>query len=110
MEMQVQVEVPERTLRQRMEALENANRVRSFRAQLKRDVKARRKSVGLLLLDPPERILSMKVFDLLLSAPKVGRVKVNKLLVQQRISPSKTVGGLTARQRHELVVALSRRS
>lgn len=89
-----------------MVALDNANRVRSFRAQLKRDVQARRSSAALVLLEPPADVETMRVFDLLLSIPKLGRTKVNKILVQNRISPSKTVGGLTARQRHELVVAL----
>ena len=40
---------------------------------------------------------------MLLAVPKYGRVKVNKVLVQCRISPSKTIGGLSQRQRTELV-------
>jgi len=48
----------------------------------------------------------MKVFDLILACPKYGRVKVNKILVQCRISPSKTVGGLSQRQRAEIVSML----
>jgi hypothetical protein len=31
--------------------------------------------------------------------PKVGRVKANRVLTSARISPSKTLGGLTERQR-----------
>jgi hypothetical protein len=34
--------------------------------------------------------------------PKVGRVKVRKILEKARISPSKTLGGMTVRQRTEL--------
>jgi hypothetical protein len=49
------------------------------------------------------------VFDLLLAVPKYGRVKVNKILSQCRISPSKTLGGLSERQRGELVTLLRRR-
>ena len=49
-----------------------------------------------------------KVFDMLLAVPKYGRVKVNKVLVQCRISPSKTIGGLSQRQRTELVSMLRR--
>jgi hypothetical protein len=48
------------------------------------------------------------VFDMLLAVPKYGRVKVNKVLVQCRISPSKTIGGLSQRQRTELVSMLRR--
>ena len=49
------------------------------------------------------------MFDLLLAVPKYGRVKVNKILAQCRISPSKTLGGLSERQRAELVALMRRR-
>jgi len=62
-----------------------------------------------LLLDPPDYLETAKVFDLLLAVPKYGRVKVNKILSQCRISPSKTLGGLSGRQRGELVDLLRRR-
>jgi hypothetical protein len=48
------------------------------------------------------------VFDMLLAVPKYGRVKVNKILTHCRISPSKTIGGLSERQRAELVSMLHR--
>ncbi|HVS28367.1 MAG TPA: integration host factor, actinobacterial type [Solirubrobacteraceae bacterium] len=99
---------PERSLGQRMDALQRANHIRTRRAQLKRDLKARRHSIEKLLLDPPEWTETAKVFDMLLAVPKYGRVKVNKLLMQCRISPSKTIGGLSERQRAELVTLLRR--
>ena len=99
---------PERSLVQRMEALERANRIRTQRAQLKRDLKAGRASIHDLLLEPPEYLETAKVFDMLLAVPKYGRVKVNKILVGCRISPSKTIGGLSPRQRTELVSMLRR--
>ena len=46
-------------------------------------------------MDPPEYVETAKVFDMLLAVPKYGRVKVNKVLTQCRISPSKTIGGLS---------------
>jgi hypothetical protein len=94
---------PERSLTQRMEALRRANRIRTKRAKLKKDLRAGRASIQTLLLDPPEYIQSAKVADMLLSVPKYGQVKVNKMLTQCRISPSKTIGGLSPRQRAELV-------
>jgi hypothetical protein len=99
---------PERSLNQRMEALARANEVRSARARLKRDLKAGRCSIEELLLAPPEYLQTAKVFDMLLAVPKYGRVKVNKMLLGCRISPSKTIGGLSERQRSELVVLLRR--
>jgi hypothetical protein len=99
---------PERSLTQRMEALKRANDIRTRRANLKRDLKAGRVHIHGLLLDPPEYVETAKVFDLLLAVPKYGRVKVNRILTQCRISPSKTVGGLSERQRNELVSYLRR--
>ena len=99
---------PERSLVQRMEALGKANEIRTRRAQLKRDLKSGRKSIHQLLLDPPHWIETAKVLDMLLAVPKYGRVKANKILTQCRISPSKTIGGLSERQRAELVQQLRR--
>jgi hypothetical protein len=42
---------PERSLDQRIDALSRANEVRALRAQLKRDLKAGRVSIGALLRD-----------------------------------------------------------
>src|SRR3954454_8944552 len=97
---------PERSLHQRMEALHRANAIRTQRAQLKRDLKGGRVSIHTLLLDPPDWIETAKVLDMLLAVPKYGRVKANKVLNVCRISPSKTIGGLSQRQRAELVSLL----
>jgi hypothetical protein len=99
---------PERSLDQRMEALKRANDIRTARAKLKKDLKASRANIHSILLDPPEYVLTAKVFDMLLAVPKYGRVKTNRILNQCRISPSKTIGGLSQRQRTELVGLLRR--
>ena len=99
---------PERSLVQRMDALSKANEIRTRRAQLKRDLKAGRTSIHKMLLQPPEWIETAKVLDMLLAVPKYGRVKAYKILTQCRISPSKTIGGLSERQRSELVTLLRR--
>src|SRR3954464_838128 len=93
---------------QRMEALQRANEIRTKRAQLKRDLKAGRASIHLLLMEPPDFIETAKVFDMLLAVPAYGRVKVDKVLRSCRISASKTVGGLSERQRAELISMLRR--
>ena len=99
---------PERSLDQRMEALKRANDIRSQRAKLKRDLKAGKVKIQALLLDPPEYVQTAKVIDMLLAVPKYGRVNVNRMLTSCRISPSKTIGGLSERQRNELVSYLRR--
>lgn len=91
-----------------MEALQRANNIRTRRAQLKRELRAGRTEINDLLLDPPDYLMTAKVFDLLLAVPKYGRVKANRVLTQCRISPSKTLGGLSQRQRNELASYLRR--
>lgn len=101
-------EAPERSLDQRMDALKRANNIRTARAQLKRDLKAGRKTIIEVLDDPPEYLLTAKVFDMLLAVPKYGRVKANRVLKDCKVSPAKTIGGLSDRQRKELVNLLRR--
>jgi hypothetical protein len=102
------VATPDRSPSQRLEALKLANAVRTERATLKRDLKAGRVRIETILLDPPECVHSAKVADIMLAVPRYGRVKVAKVLQRCRISPSKTVIGLSDRQRGELVDALHR--
>jgi S13-like protein len=99
---------PERSRAQRMDALKRANDIRSQRAKLKKDLKSGRANIHALLLDPPEYVMTAKVSDMLLAVPKYGRVKTHRVLTQCRISPSKTIGGLSERQRAELVSQLRR--
>jgi hypothetical protein len=104
----VQAQAPERSLDQRMEALKRANDIRVQRARLKKELKEGTASIEDVLLHPPDYVGTAKVLDMLMAVPKFGRVKAARLLNQCRISQSKTVGGLSDRQRAELV-ALFRR-
>ena len=103
-----QAQAPARSLDQRMEALKRANDIRVRRAKLKKDLKDGTVQIEGVLMAPPEYVETAKVFDMLLAVPKYGRVKVNKVLQVCRISPSKTIGGLSQRQRAELVSMLRR--
>lgn len=94
---------PTRTLEQRLEALQRANEIRSKRARLKRDLKQGTIKIDQILSDPPEYIKTAKVVDVLLAIPNCGKVKSAKVLNHCRISPNKTVSGLSERQRRELV-------
>lgn len=94
---------PARTTEQRMDALDKANAIRKRRAQLKRDLKAGRVSLRVLLADPPEWLESAKVIDLLMATPKYGRIKANTVMRRCQISPSKTASGLSDRQREAIL-------
>jgi hypothetical protein len=100
---------PPRSLTQRMSALDCANAVRIPRARLKERVKAGDLTAAVILADPPVCALTMKVWDLLLAQPHWGSVKVNKVFWRLQMSPSKTVAGLSTRQRVRLIDELAGR-
>lgn len=91
-----------------MDALHRANDIRSRRAQLKKDLKSGRVQINDVISDPPDYVMTAKVFDMLLAVPKYGKVKATRFINHCRISQGKTVGGLSERQRNELVDLLSR--
>lgn len=101
-------QAPERSLDQRMDALQRANQIRSARAQLKKDLKSGAVSIRDIIADPPDYVMTAKVYDMLLAVPKYGKVKATRFINHCRISQGKTVGGLSERQRNELVDLLSR--
>ena len=101
-------ETPTRSASQRHTALARANVIRVKRAGLKRDLKSGEKLLADVLLRPTEWVLTAKVYDLMLCVPGVGGVKAAKMLQHCRVSGSKTVGGLSDRQRTELVALLRR--
>src|SRR4051794_14068297 len=83
---------PDRTLAQRMAALDKADEVRIYRANLKRDIKAGISSIYDCLLNPPEMIKTMKLLDLMMALPNYGRVKSDRILKVCHISPTKKIG------------------
>ena len=96
-------QTPERSQQQRMEALRRANDIRSERARLKEAL--RNGEVAIAECCPIRRLRRTrpKCSISCLAVPKYGRVKANKLLERCRVSSSKTVNGLTPRQRKELL-------
>ena len=91
-----------------MIALRQSNHVRSARARLKRDLREGKVRLEQILTTNVDYLASAEVLDLLVAVPKIGPVKANRLLTTARISPSKTVGELTERQRARLIELLSR--
>ena len=100
-------DAPARSAAQRLGALRRANEIRVGRAQLKKHLAAGSVRISDILATPPECAQTQAVHDLLLALPKYGPARVARLLVHCRISPSKTVAGLSDRQRKELIGRLS---
>lgn len=90
-------------------ALRKANRTRLWRARAKAEIKAGRMSPSELMADPPEHARKMKVIDLLLATPQVGRTKAMKILRRAGVGPTRVLADLTTRQRSEVLAALPRR-
>ncbi|MGZ4337137.1 MAG: integration host factor, actinobacterial type [Gaiellaceae bacterium] len=94
--------VPGRSTEQRLRALQQANQVRSERARLKRELAAGEIGLVQILAQPPACLRTARVRDLLVALPKIGSVKAGRILARCGIAPSKTLAGLTDRQRAEL--------
>ena len=99
--------LPQKTDEQRREALARANEVRSARKRLKEELKQGTVDLGPLITEYPSFLANARISDLLQALPGYGTVKVGRLLSQCRVSPSKTVAGLTPRQRRDLAQALN---
>ena len=98
-------DTPARSAAQRLKALRRANEIRIGRAQLKKNLASGSVRITDILATPPECAKTQKVHDLLLALPKYGPARVARLLAYGR--PSKTVAGLSDRQRKELIGRLS---
>ena len=93
-----------RSEQQRRAALQNANRVRVARAALKQRLRRGEASISDVLTNPPEYMATASVGDVLLAVPKVGRFRAGRVLSPCRISPAKTLGQLTVRQRAQILM------
>lgn len=100
--------IPVRSNEQRLAALKRANVIRSTRAAWKRDVKAGRCDPWPTLIEPPAEFQTMRVYTALLALPAVGRSKAQEALKRAGVSPAKTLGGMTARQRSQLMALVRR--
>jgi hypothetical protein len=94
---------------QHLRALEQANRVRLARAELKREVALQQTSVVDVILDCPWQTESMSISDLLMSQRRWGRARCRRLLISLGIPENKQIGTFTDRQRTALVAVLSAR-
>ncbi len=100
--------LPQLTDEQRKAALEKAAAARHARAELREKIK---KGVITLdeVLDSEDPIAArMKVSALIESLPGYGKAKAAKIMNELGISPSRRVKGLGARQREQLLEALSK--
>ena len=99
--------VSARSAQRRLVSLARANEVRVERADLKRALAAGSVTFAEVLANPPACALTAKIGDLLLSVPGIGPAKTARTLAHCRIANTKTIGGLSDRQRVALTNRLS---
>ena len=100
---------PDGSARQRLLALERANRVRLTRATLKRRLRAGEVAAADAILRSSRDTDTMTVAELLLSQRGWGPTRSAKMLRSVSLSEKKTLGSLTERQRVMLAAVLSSR-
>ncbi len=94
------------TTPQHMRALEQANRVRLARAELKRQVADGETTVAEVVRTCPWAVERMAIAELLMSQHRWGRQRCRRFLAQFPLSETKTVGSMTERQREALAAGL----
>jgi len=94
---------------QHLRALEQANRVRLARAELKRQVLNQTTTVVDVVLECPWEAESMELSDLLMSQRRWGRARCRRVLLSLGLPENKQIGTLTDRQRRALAAALAER-
>ena len=100
--------LPQLSDEQRKAALEKAAAARHARAELRDKIKKGETTLE-EVLDSEDPIASrMKVSALIESLPGYGKAKAARIMTELGISPSRRVKGLGARQREQLLEALSK--
>src|SRR3954466_13096468 len=94
---------------QHLRALEQANKVRLARAELKRRVATQTTTVADVVLDCPWEAESMALSDLLMSQRSWGRAAGRPVLLWLGLPENKQIGTLTDRQRGALAATLRER-
>jgi hypothetical protein len=95
---------------QHLRALEQANRVRLARAELKRRVATQATTVADVVLQCPWEAESMALSDLLMSQRRWGRARCRRVLLSLGLPENKQIGTLTDRQRRALASTLKERT
>jgi hypothetical protein len=92
---------------QAMHALELANRVRAYRADLKRRIAAGEVEAAEVVLVCPREAAGMTIAELLLAQRSWGLVRCRRFLRSLSLREDKTVGSMTERQRRSVAGMLS---
>ena len=100
--------LPQLTDEQRKKALEKAAAARHARAELREKIKTGQVTLEEVLDSDDPIAARLKVSALIESLPGYGKAKAAKIMAELGISSTRRVKGLGARQREQLIEALSK--
>lgn len=104
------MKLPVLTLREKRQALEKAQKMRSERKEIREQLKSGSMSLGEVLAKEDNEIMGkMRVAYLLASLPRVGKTTAKKVMEEIGIDESRRVQGLGTRQKEALLARFPRR-
>ena len=104
------MKLPVLTLREKRQALEKAQKMRSERKEIREQLKSGSMSLGEVLAKEDNEIMGkMRVAYLLASLPRVGKTTAKKVMEEIGIDESRRVQGLGTRQTEALLARFPRR-
>jgi hypothetical protein len=104
------LKLPVLTLREKRQALEKAQKMRSERKEIREQLKSGSMSLGEVLAKEDNEIMGkMRVAYLLASLPRVGKTTAKKVMEEIGIDESRRVQGLGTRQKEALLARFPRR-
>ena len=97
---------------QNMQALQVANEIRAYRAQLRADLKQLQRNNGayycsLVIEDNKPEVRTMEVGKLLNMVRYMTRSQMQGIFNESKVAPHRSIGALTSRQRTALSRALA---
>jgi hypothetical protein len=101
--------LPQMTDEQRAQALAKAGAARRQRAEMKVLLKTGSLTMAEVFAqaDEDDIVAGTKVFPLLASMPRMGKIKAKRLMEELGISESRKIRGLGRRQREDLLATFS---
>ena len=100
--------IPKLSAEERKVALEKAQKIRSQRMAVRKELKAGKLSLADILADPENEVYAkMRVKYLLESLPQVGKITTKKIMEEIGIDEARRVQGLGSRQKQQLLERLS---
>ncbi len=100
--------IPELSAKERAQALQKAQQMRSKRTALRQQLKAGKTTLAKVLADSENEVVAkMRVKYLLESLPQVGKITAKKIMEDIGIDEARRVQGLGNRQTAQLLEKLS---